>query len=143
MFKATLLMIITFLTHCILADVCTDFRISSPPAHNLTWTAGQCYQMTYDVVTLGDIDRAKISVEVYQANTNKKVSRVVQEELIDFETGATKAFNLDVGRNVTTEIASYYYLVTLYYGERKCQPQKSVEFQVLVNPYSPTTKCHN
>jgi hypothetical protein len=140
MSKATLLLIIALAANCILADICTDFRITSPTAHSLKKTAGQCYHVSYDVSTLGTIDRAKLSVDVYRAKTNKKVSRVVQEEFIDFQSGATKEFNLDVGHNATRN-TSYYYMVTLYYGERKCEPQKTVEFQVDVNPQTSPAQC--
>jgi hypothetical protein len=141
MFK-TILLIITYFVSYIVADICTDFRITSPITRNLKWTAGQCYQVSYDVSSLGTIiDRAKLSVDVYQAKTNKKVSRVIQEEFVDFETGATRPFSLDIGHN-NTRTASYYYIVTLYYGERKCQPQKTVEFRVQVDPQSPPAQCY-
>lgn len=123
-------------------DICTGFRITSPTEDNLKWTAGQCYQVSYDFASVapfldvGD-GKAKISVDVYNAETNVKASNVVEKETLN-TFGATKAFNMEAP--VT---GAYYYLITLFHGtdDVQCEPKRSVTFEVNVNPHSPPAQC--
>lgn len=108
---------------------------------NLKWTAGQCYQVSYDlsnvISSLEDVKKAKISVDVYNADTNVKSSSVVIEESVN-TFGGTKAFNLNAP--VT---GAYYYLVSLIHGdnETRCEPKRTVTFEVNVNVNSPPAQC--
>ncbi|CAO3654630.1 unnamed protein product [Mucor fragilis] len=125
-------------------DICTGFRITSPTEENLEWTAGQCYQVSYDLASVApflDTDgaggKAKISVDVYNAETNVKASSVVEKESVN-SFGATKVFNMEAP--VT---GAYYYLITLFHGtdDEQCEPKRSVTFEVNVNPNSPPAQC--
>ncbi|KAF1802506.1 hypothetical protein V8B55DRAFT_1433082 [Mucor lusitanicus] len=125
-------------------DICTGFRITSPTEQGLQWTAGQCYQVSYDFANvapfldIGGADgKAKISVDVYNAETNVKAANVVEKEPLN-TFGATKTFNMEAP--VT---GAYYYLITLFHGanDEQCEPKRSVTFEVNVNPHSPPAQC--
>ncbi|KAK4514815.1 uncharacterized protein ATC70_002420 [Mucor velutinosus] len=140
----TVLLLLSYSVSAQQQDICTGIRITSPTEENLRWTAGQCYQVSYDLASVApffDIDgaggKAKISVDVYSAETNAKVSNVVEKESLN-TLGATKTFSMEVP--IT---GSYYYLITLFHGtgDEQCEPKRSVTFEVNVNPYSPQAKC--
>ncbi|KAL9558208.1 hypothetical protein MBANPS3_001028 [Mucor bainieri] len=122
-------------------DICTGFRITSPVEENLKWTAGQCYQVSYDFASVAPFldvgGKAKISVDVYNAETNVKASNVVEKESLN-AFGATKAFNMEAP--VT---GAYYYLITVFHGtdDEQCEPKRSITFEVNVNPNSPPAQC--
>lgn len=124
-------------------DICTGLRITSPTEESLKWTAGQCYQVSYDFASVAPFfdgaggGKAKISVDVYSAETNVKASSVVEKEFVS-AFGATKAFNMEAP--VT---GAYYYLITLFHGidDEQCEPKRSVTFEVNVNPNSPPAQC--
>ncbi|KAI8641822.1 hypothetical protein BD408DRAFT_417467 [Parasitella parasitica] len=146
-FKVAVAIVLCFFSIGILAqqqqDICAGFRITSPIMEHLKWTSGQCYQVSYNLASalpfLGDGNKAKISVDVYSADTNVKMSSVVVGESAN-NFGGTKAFNLQVP--VT---GAYYYMVTLIQGDNdneiRCEPKRTVTFQVDVNPNSPPAQC--
>ncbi|CEP07139.1 hypothetical protein [Parasitella parasitica] len=123
-------------------DICAGFRITSPTMERLRWTSGQCYQVSYDLASalpfLKDGNNANISVDVYNAETNLKVSSVVVRESAN-TFGGTKAFNLQVPVS-----GAYYYMVTLTIqgdNDVHCGPKRTVTFEVDVNPNSPPAQC--
>jgi hypothetical protein len=123
-----------FLVDC--STICDNFRITSPVVSDLFWTAGQCYQVSYDLAGLGDAIHDKITVDVYNAVTNEKVSNVVNKEAFNPVLGGTRPFNMNV-----PETGQFYYMITLIHNGVECEPKKTVEFQVAVNPNSPPSHC--
>ncbi|KAI9262065.1 hypothetical protein BY458DRAFT_515354 [Sporodiniella umbellata] len=114
------------------ADGCKGFRITSPTKSGLQWTSGQCYQVSYDVGA--NSPGTSLSVDVYNAQTNAKVSTVVKKQATN-SLGATPQFNLNVPKT-----GDYYYQVTFNNGG-SCAPIKSVTFHVTYNPNSPPAQC--
>lgn len=111
-------------------------------ANTFKWTAGQCYQASHDfscVASFLDIDggKAKVSVDVYNADTNVRASSVDEKESVD-AFGATQAFNMEA-----PVAGAYYYLITLFHGtnDEQCGPKRSFTFAVNANPHSPPAQC--
>jgi hypothetical protein len=116
------------------ADACRGFRITSPTLSGLQWTAGQCYQVSYDIGANPPSSSYTVSVDLYNASNNKKVASLVKNEPTS-SIGATKPFNMDAPSTGT-----YYYLVIFNNG-KGCAPKKSVTFHVTYNPNSPPATC--
>lgn len=120
--------------------ICNGFRITSPTIKNLHWTACQCYQVSYDPGSQ-IVQDGKISVDLVNSKTNQTVSALVVQETLNVTVGGTNLFSFSISQNSSSGI--YHYLVTLTYdnNNEKCEPKRSVDFQVTSNPNSPPSKC--
>ena len=130
----TLLITSLFLINKAIA-LCDTFRITSPALRNLHWTAGQCYQVSYDLGMTPPTAGMDISVNLVHSMNPSIVVPLVTKEPIN-EKGATKLFNLNA-----PESGTYHYQVTLYDGTTACEAKSTVEFSVTVNPHSPPALC--
>ncbi|KAI9358197.1 hypothetical protein BD770DRAFT_388062 [Pilaira anomala] len=114
-------------------DNCDAFRVTSPIVF-FTTTAGQCYEVSYDLGPNPPETPAPISVDIYEYGTGNFVSNVVNEA--PTTNGITTPwFNVDLGE--TNRSGTYYFLVT--YDE--CPPIATSPFNVIYNPNSGTATC--
>ncbi|KAG9284769.1 hypothetical protein G9A89_000918 [Geosiphon pyriformis] len=86
-------------------SVCNGFRITSPVALDLVYTAGQCYQISFDVgnSVISEIE----SVELLEAKTDKQISMLWKGPIKSSGTISTPYFKMDLGSNPQTGIYKY------------------------------------